>query len=430
MIPVAHRRDLSRPHPACEGRLPPVRRVYLDDPLVEGTTLARDIVGPAGDPVARAGHRLAGRALRALVERGATVCYVEDEAGAGVEAAPLPDHPAVTAARNALAELCRVLARDLTPLQRHPTSRALEEIKNARPLKTAGLALDAVRATAPGLAAYARNVSGAAGLLFDRHPTDDLVGHSLHVAVVAGRLGAAIGFSEGDLGTTVFAALVHDLGLLAVPEEVRRTPEARRSPAEQRRWEDHALLGEMVLAPASLRAPAVPIVAVEHHEAQNGGGFPRGLTGGNRILRAAEHAADRTRIALVSEVIAAADRYERLVAPSVGTRPLSAAAARGVLAVEAGALLNAEVVGRMLDVIPAWPLGSEVRLHGGEYDGAHAVVTGLDPRFPERPAVRVFADASRRPLEPVDLDLREAPALMLEPADLPSEAPGLAAGRA
>ncbi|GMU41103.1 MAG: hypothetical protein AMXMBFR23_19690 [Chloroflexota bacterium] len=407
-----------------------MRRVYLDDPLVEGATLARDIVGPGGDPIARAGHRLAGRALRALAERGATVCYVEDEAGAGVDAAPLPDHPAVEATRNALSELCRVLARDLGPLQRHPTSRALEEIKNARPLKTAAFALDGVRATAPALAGAARNVSGAAGLLFDRHPTDDLVGHSVHVAVIAGRLGAAIGFSENDLATTVFAALLHDLGLLAVPDEVRRTPEARRSPAEQRRWEDHTLLGEMILGPASLRTPAVPIVAVEHHESQNGAGFPRGLTGGNRILRAAEHAADRTRIALVSEVIATADRYERLVAPAVGTRPLSAAAARTVLTVEAGAVLNAEVVARMLDVIPAWPLGSEVRLHGGEHDGAHAVVTGFDARLPERPAVRVFADASRRPVEPVDLDLREAPALMLEPVDLPSQAPGLAAGRA
>ncbi len=407
-----------------------MRRVYLDDPLVEGATLARDIVGPGGDPIARAGHRLAGRALRALSERGATVCYVDDEAGAGVEASPLPDHPAVEAARSALAELCRVLSRDLAPFQRHPTSRALEEIKNGRPLKTAEFALDGVRATAPALAGYARNVTGAAGLLFDRHPADDLVGHSVHVAVIAGRLGAAIGFSENDLATTIFAALLHDIGLLAVPEEIRRTPEARRSPAEQRRWEDHALLGEMVLGPASLRAPAVPIVAVEHHEAQNGRGFPRGLTGGNRILRAAEHAADRTRIALVSEVIATADRYERLIAPSVGARPLSAAAARTVLSVEAGALLNAEVVARMLEVVPAWPLGGEVRLHGGEHDGAHAVVTGYDARLPERPMVRVFADASRRPVEPVDLDLRETPALMLEPVDLPAEAPGLAAGRA
>jgi len=411
------------------GRQEPVRRVYLDDPLLEGATLARDVGGPAGDTIARAGHRLTARAIRALAERGASVCFVEDAAGADVVAAPIPDHPAVEAARAALAELCRILGRSLEPLQRHPTSRALEEVKQARPLIAAESALNAVRATTPALAAYSRNVGGAAGLLYDRHPADDIVGHSVHVAVLACRFGTAVGFSENDLNTTAYAALLHDLGLLVVPEDVRRMPPARRSPAEQRRYEDHALLGEMLLGPAGLRAPAVPIVAVEHHEAQAGTGYPRGLAGANRILRAAEHAADRSRIALVSEVIGVADRYERLIAPSAGHRPLSAAAARTVLATEAGSVLNAEVVGRTLGVIPPWPLGSEVRLRGGQHDGAHAVVVAIDQTSPEQPAVRVFTDARREPVAPVDLDLQTAPFVSLEPIDLPADVAGAAVAR-
>lgn len=406
-----------------------VRRVYLDDPLLEGATLARDVGGPAGDAIARAGHQLTARAIRALAERGASVCFVDDEAGGDVAAAPIPDHPAVEAARAALAELCRILGRSLDPLQRHPTSRALEEMKASRPLKAAEAALNVLKATTPGLAAYSRNVGGAAGLLYDRHPADDIVGHSVHVAVLACRFGTAVGFSENDLNTTAYVALLHDLGLLVVPEDVRRLPPLRRSPAEQRRYEDHALLGEMLLGPAGLRSPAVPIVAAEHHEMQSGAGYPRGLVGGNRILRAAEHASDRTRIALVSEVVAVADRYERLVAPSPGHRPLSAAAARTVLAAEAGSVLNAEVVGRTLDVIPAWPLGGEVRLRGGQHDGGHAVVVAIDAVTPERPAVRVFSDARRQPIPPVDLDLQGAPFVTLEPVDLPAEVVGAAVSR-
>ena len=106
------------------------------------------------------------------------------------------------------------------------------------------------------------------------------------------------------------------------------------------------------------RAPALPIVAAEHHEEQSGGGYPRGMTGGNRILRNAN--SPIARIALVSEIVAIADRYERLISGAPGEAPLSAAAARHVVAGEAGPKLNAEVVGRFVDLMPRYPVGTEV----------------------------------------------------------------------
>jgi hypothetical protein len=126
--------------------------------------------------------------------------------------------------------------------------------------------------------------------------------------------------------------------------------------------------------------------------------------------------------------VAVADRYERLTAGTAGERPLSAPAVRQVLATEAGHRLKAEVVARLLEVLPVWALGAEVRLCGGEMEGARAVVVRHTPRR-DRPVVRVIEDASGAVIRPYDVDLIEVQHVVLEPVDLPAPAPGVASGR-
>src|SRR3546814_18346258 len=57
------------------------------------------------------------------------------------------------------------------------------------------------------------------------------------------------------------AALLHDVGLLLVPEAIRRTPVGRRTPAQQRRYQDHTVLGEALLPPLAHRQPALPLAS-------------------------------------------------------------------------------------------------------------------------------------------------------------------------
>ncbi len=412
-----------------------MRRVFLDGPGVAGATLARDVVGPGGEVLARTGHHLAARSVRALLEHGVSVAFVDDEAGAGVHAPPVADLPPIQEAQTALRDLTQLLARRLAPWERQPTSRAVEEIRAARLLSSMVFTLEAVRSAGAGLAAVAADLDASAGWLPDRRPGDDLIGHSIHVALLAGRLGAAVGFSEADVTATVTAALLHDVGLLLVPEAIRRTPASRRSAVERRRYEDHALLGEAILASLTLRSPAFPLVAVEHHEHQSGGGYPHGIGGGNRILRTSD-AGTAAPISLVSEIVAVADRYDRLVAPSPGERPLSPAAARQVIAAEAGPCLNAEVAAKFLGLLPPWPLGAEVRVTGADLEDAHlarqarGVVVTLHGSDPGHPSVRLVADASGQPVDPITLDLRQHASAVLEPAAAPAPAlPATAAAR-
>ena len=83
------------------------------------------------------------------------------------------------------------------------------------------------------------------------------------------------------------AALLHDLGKLAVPEHILNKP-GPLTPAEYEEMKKHAPIGASILAGIEFPFPVVPIVR-HHHENWDGTGYPDGLAGaaiplGARIL--------------------------------------------------------------------------------------------------------------------------------------------------
>lgn len=399
-----------------------MRRVRVQSPVATGQPVALDVVGDRGDVLVRAGAELTARRQRLLADRGAAWCYIGDLAGMAVQAGPVLRDETGALARAVLRDLVEALHRHVAPLRRQPTVRILEALHaGGAPVLSRNSDLRvALHEVAQSIATLAPDLDGRAGYLIDRHALDEIIGHPVGVAVIATRIGALIGFEPADLEATALAGLLHDLGLLLVPEELRATPPGRRSRPEQRRYEDHTILGEALIRQL-LPGGASVLVAVEHHEHQDGAGYPRGLSGGHRILRTARDVGDPGRLMLVSEIVAVADRYERLLAPGPGFPGLPPAEARRELLGLSGSILNRELVERFVASIPVLPVGTEVRISGSPHDGALAVVTEPSVAEPHAPRVIVIEDASGRRVEPVEVNLAllEARALPVdEPAGL------------
>src|SRR3974390_1625527 len=85
------------------------------------------------------------------------------------------------------------------------------------------------------------------------------------------------------------AALLHDIGKLAVPEHIISKP-GRLTPEEFEKMKIHPVVGAEILERVRFPCPVVPIVRA-HHEKYDGSGYPYGLKGdeipiGARILSA------------------------------------------------------------------------------------------------------------------------------------------------
>lgn len=101
--------------------------------------------------------------------------------------------------------------------------------------------------------------------------------HVVRVGELAMRSGARAGLEGARLRDVGLAALLHDVGKLAIPDEILKKP-GKLTEEEFAVIEEHTVIGERLLAGEPLLAGAASLVR-SHHERPDGGGYPDGLRG-------------------------------------------------------------------------------------------------------------------------------------------------------
>src|SRR5271167_2939630 len=116
--------------------------------------------------------------------------------------------------------------------------------------------------------------------------------HLQRVRIYAIEVAKDLGVQGPELEALHAAALLHDIGKLAVPEHIISKP-GRLTPEEFEKMKIHTLVGAEILERVRFPYPVVPIVRA-HHEKWDGSGYPLGLKGaeipiGARILSAVDY---------------------------------------------------------------------------------------------------------------------------------------------
>jgi putative nucleotidyltransferase with HDIG domain len=120
------------------------------------------------------------------------------------------------------------------------------------------------------------------------HTTHD---HLQRVQLYALEIGKDLGLSSEEMEALRAASVLHDIGKLAVPEDIISKP-GKLNRAEFEKMKVHPVVGAEILERVSFPYPVVPIVRY-HHERWDGSGYPYGLKGeeipiGARILAAVD----------------------------------------------------------------------------------------------------------------------------------------------
>jgi diguanylate cyclase (GGDEF)-like protein/putative nucleotidyltransferase with HDIG domain len=160
--------------------------------------------------------------------------------------------------------------------------------------------------------------------------------HLRRVQTYAAGLARAVGLGPSEVQGVKTAALLHDIGKLAVPEHILSKP----GPLTQEEFQKvriHPQVGAEIIAAVPFPYPVAPLI-LSHHERWDGKGYPQGLTGED--------------IPIGARILTIVDYYDAVTTERPYHKALAHDSAMGLLKHEAGRALDPRLVTVFSEILP------------------------------------------------------------------------------
>jgi HD-GYP domain-containing protein (c-di-GMP phosphodiesterase class II) len=388
-----------------------VRRILVRD-LLAGLILARPIYNERGDVLLNSGVEINDRFIGLLRTRGVASVMVREPGEEDVEPEDIVSERVRVAALSNVHKIYEVAAKATADLQGKTAPQIASALQqsNHKPSATDAALYEQLFHSVEGIVDEVLNADTLPGLNTLKSFDNYTFCHSVDVAVTALLLGKKLFLSRDQLKALGAGCILHDIGKTFIDHGVLTKP-GKLSEAEYALICTHPQLGYDFLRANMPGDQVLPKhVALQHHEHQNGGGYPRGLRGTNKVAREQRDRSDPNRIMLLGEIAAVADVYDALASDRPYRAGLPAEKIVGIMQDMRGRHLNTEVLDAFFDVFPRYPAGVDLVVTAGRYQGFRGVVLATNRRAVDRPRIRLTRDGRGVRLSvPLELDLTREP---------------------
>lgn len=228
-------------------------------------------------------------------------------------------------------------------------------------------------------------------VLGERVGAEEVYLHSLNVTILSVMLARELGLSAADAKELGVGAMLHDIGLVDVPDKVLRKDPGTHSRAERGMRAQHIDYGLSIAVRAGVSLIAQSVIA-QHHELADGSGYPKGLT--------------QDQITLPARVVAVVNAYDNLCNPFDAAQALTPHEALSHLYAKRRDKFDVRVLQTLVRCLGVYPPGTVVQLDSQ----IMGLVVAVNPRKPLRPRVLVY-DAQVAREDALVIDLETEPSL-------------------
>jgi len=231
--------------------------------------------------------------------------------------------------------------------------------------------------------------------------TNALHNHVLNVALISILIGGKYGFFKNELVELGMGAILHDIGKAALPQ-IYGKQYWQLGVEEIALYKLHPVLGDRLLSRSRAFTEVERQMIIQHHERQDGNGFPMRLRGNNKPpIR--EKFILPNKIFRFAEIISVADTFENLISGNFYNKWFSPEEALTELIRESGSGLNSSIVDTLFTVVARFPVGSNVRIirhPDSKIIGYYGVVAVPDSSKSKEVEIVLVADSYGKPISP------------------------------
>lgn len=219
-----------------------------------------------------------------------------------------------------------------------------------------------------------------------RNKNEGIYEHCMSVCILASSVGAYI-FDQKKLRELTLGAIVHDIGLMLVPEEILDKPD-KLSPEEYELVKTHPKVGYDIIS----NDPDFPLISRNivymHHEKNDGSGYPLGV--------GAKQIHDTTKLVTIC------DMFDAMITPKPYRKQMKTYESFETLTSMVGVQVDKKMFGEFEKHVALYPVGKGVLLS----NGCKGIVAAQNNSMLTRPIVRVIYDEKGSKVDPAyDLDL-------------------------
>ncbi len=210
------------------------------------------------------------------------------------------------------------------------------------------------------------------------------VNSMIYAVVIAGK----IGLKSDDLDNLAMAALIHDIGMLKIPDSIK-DKQGKLSSQELEKIKTHTIYSYRFITSELDLNDSIGKTALLHHERWDGKGYPRQLA--------------KKQIPLTARILSVSDAFEAMVRDKPYRESMIGYTAVRQILNDNSRRFDADIIKVFIKSMGIYPVGSYVILN----DGAVGVVSKIHAEAPLRPVIRLLLNSSGKKVENESISLLE-----------------------
>jgi len=233
----------------------------------------------------------------------------------------------------------------------------------------------AVDVVSQGVIAIVRDEQEAAmsAILASETPGYEYARSGVNTAILSTVIGMTLKLPAYRLSYLATGALLHDAGMLRIPESIVKKKGAL-SEDEAQKIRAHPLITYRIITKEFMYPDDIGLVGLQHHERWDGEGYPRKTAGAE--------------IDVLARIVSVADAFEAMVSAKSYRNSMIGYAAMKNLLSDNSRRFDPDILKAFIKSMGIYPLGSTVLLN----NAAIARVVEIHPDAPLRPKLRVMVD--------------------------------------
>jgi len=391
---------------------------YTIDDIDDNMVLGESVYLPSGELLLATGYRIKERYRQRLIDMGYRSLLIQIEGTESVTPQSTVADAVQQEMTSALESNSKGLSGEIQTFRAHSTEQVKELLKKNRQhlnkyIMTSGMA--------KALEQFIEEIMNQSTIVLNlsalRQTQPSLFTHALNVTITALCIGKKYKLGYDEMKQLGIGALNYDLGLIALPSGLIDKAASAYTEEEVKLYRQHTVFGFLMLSQNHLIPPTSAAVALQHHEHQDGGGFPRKIKGDNRPPL--KDFSRQNMIHRFSEIVAVADMYDAclhgrlqmgIAASDVRT------ALRNIIEM-GGTVLNSDIVKTLVSIVPIFPVGARFRIVNAptpQLVGHYGVVARDNPENLETPQIIIYETKNHQKIKPVLIDMAKHSGFILE----------------